>query len=173
MAVNLRQSCRYHQTKVELFYWQSTYINLFNERVAFMERTLVLIKPDAVERKLIGQIIAIYEQKGLNITALKMLRPSVAIAENHYIEHKNKSFFKGLVDFLTSDKLCALIIEGDNVIKAVRKVNGATDPAEAELGTIRGRFALSMSANIVHASDSPESAEREIKIWFPEGDSIA
>jgi nucleoside-diphosphate kinase len=133
-----------------------------------MEKTLVLIKPDAVERSLMGQIIAIYEQKGLNITALKLIAPSREIAENHYIEHKEKPFFKELVAFLTRGKLCALIIEGDNVVKIVRKINGATDPAEAETGTIRGRFAVSKSENMVHASDSAESAAREIKIWFPE-----
>jgi nucleoside-diphosphate kinase len=133
-----------------------------------MERTLVLIKPDAVERSLIGQIIAIYERKGLGIAALKMLTPSREIAETHYLEHKEKPFFKELVAFLTRGKLCAMIIEGDNAIKTVRKINGATDPAEAETGTIRGRFALSKSENMVHASDSAESAAREIKIWFPE-----
>jgi nucleoside-diphosphate kinase len=133
-----------------------------------MERTLVLIKPDAVERSLIGQIIAIYERKGLGIAALRMLTPSREIAETHYHEHKEKPFFKELVAFLTRGKLCAMIIEGDNAIKTVRKINGATDPAEAETGTIRGRFALSKSENMVHASDSAESAAREIKIWFPE-----
>lgn len=133
-----------------------------------MERTLVLIKPDAVERRLIGQIIAIYERKGLEIAALRMLTPSRVIAETHYLEHKEKPFFKELVAFLTRGKLCALIIEGDNAIKTVRKINGATDPAEAETGTIRGRFAVSKSENMVHASDSAESAAREIKIWFPE-----
>jgi nucleoside-diphosphate kinase len=131
-----------------------------------MERSLVLIKPDGVERRLIGEIIAIYERKGLNISALKMLKPSQEIAENHYIEHKDKPFFKELVAFLTRGKVCALIIEGDNVVKTVRKINGATDPAEAEAGSVRGLYALSKSENIVHASDSPESAEREIKIWF-------
>jgi nucleoside-diphosphate kinase len=131
-----------------------------------MERSLVLIKPDGVERRLIGEIIAIYERKGLNITALKMLKPSQEIAENHYIEHKDKPFFKELVAFLTRGKVCALIIEGDNVVKTVRKINGATDPAEAEAGSVRGLYALSKSENIVHSSDSPESAEREIKIWF-------
>jgi nucleoside-diphosphate kinase len=136
-----------------------------------MERSLVLIKPDAVERRLIGQIISIYEKKGLTITALKMLKPSTKTAENHYIEHKDKPFFKELVDFLTRGNVCAMIIEGDNVVKMVRKINGATDPAEAEMGTIRGQFALSKSENIVHASDSVESAEREIKIWFPEIDN--
>ena len=136
-----------------------------------MERTLVLIKPDAVSRKLIGRIITVYEQKGLNITALKMVQPTKATAEEHYIEHKDKPFFTELVNFLTSGKLCALIIEGENVVRLVRKINGATDPAEAELGTIRGQFAVSKSENIVHASDSVESAAREIKIWFPELES--
>lgn len=133
-----------------------------------MERSLVLVKPDGVERRLMGEIISIYEKKGLNIAALKLIQPTREIAENHYIEHKDKSFFKELVAFLTLGKVCAMIIEGDNVVKMVRKINGATDPAEAELGTIRGRFAVSKSENIVHASDSVESAEREIKIWFPE-----
>jgi len=133
-----------------------------------MERSLVLIKPDAVERGLIGQIILIYEQKGLNLTALKLLKPSKEVAENHYAEHREKPFFKEVVAFLTRGKVCALIIEGDNAVKTVRKINGATDPAEAEAGSIRGRFAVSKSENIVHASDSAESAEREIKIWFPE-----
>ncbi len=131
-----------------------------------MERSLVLIKPDGVEKRLIGQIISIYERKGLNITALKLIKPSKEIVEKHYIEHKDKPFFQELVDYLTRGKVCAMIIEGDNVIKTVRKINGATDPAEAEMGTIRGQFALSKSENIVHASDSVESAEREIKIWF-------
>jgi nucleoside-diphosphate kinase len=135
-----------------------------------MERSLVLIKPDAVERGLIGQIISIYERKGFNIAALKMIKPSQEIAEHHYIEHRDKPFFKELVNFLTRGKVCALIIEGDNVIKMVRKINGATDPVEAEPGTIRGQFAMSKSENIVHASDSVESAEREIKIWFSERD---
>ena len=133
-----------------------------------MERTLVLIKPDGVERKLIGQIISIYERKGLDIIALKFIKPSKEIAEKHYIEHQDKPFFTELVNFITRGKVCAMIIEGDNVVKLVRKINGATDPAEAETGTIRGLFALSKSENIVHASDSSGSAEREIKIWFSE-----
>jgi nucleoside-diphosphate kinase len=134
-----------------------------------MERTLILLKPDAIERKLMGQIISIYERKGLNIVALKMVKPSKEIAESHYIEHKDKSFFKELVTYLTRGKVCILVIEGDNAIKMVRKINGATDPADAEMGTIRGQFAISKFENIVHASDSVESAKREIKIWFPEG----
>lgn len=133
-----------------------------------MEKTLVLIKPDAVKRRLIGQIISIYETKGLNITALKMVKPSKELVEEHYSEHKDKPFFKELVDFLTGGNVCALIIEGEKAIETVRKINGATDPADAEMGTIRGRFALSKSENVVHASDSADSAEREIRIWFPE-----
>jgi nucleoside-diphosphate kinase len=133
-----------------------------------MEKTLVLIKPDAVERRLIGQIITIYETKGLNITALKLVKPSKEVVEEHYSEHKDKPFFKELVIFLTRGEVCAMIIEGEKVIETVRKINGATDPAAAEMGTIRGRFALSKSENIVHASDSLASAEREIRIWFPE-----
>lgn len=133
-----------------------------------MERSLVLIKPDAIERGLMGQIVSIYERKGLHIVALKMIQPSREIAETHYLEHKEKPFFNALVNFLTRGKVCALIIEGDKVIQMIRKINGATDPLEAEMGSIRGQFAISKSENIVHASDSMESAEREIKIWFPE-----
>jgi nucleoside-diphosphate kinase len=133
-----------------------------------MERTLVLIKPDAVERSLTGEIISIYEKKGFHISALKIIKPSKEIAEKHYAEHIGKTFFDNLVSYITSGEVCALILEGSNVIATVRKMNGATDPANAEAGTIRGRFAISMSENTVHASESMESAEREIKIWFPE-----
>ena len=133
-----------------------------------MERTLVLIKPDAVERRLTGEIISIYEKKGLHISALKITKPSKETAEEHYAEHTGKPFFDNLVSYITSGEVCALILEGNNVIAMVRKMNGATDPANAEAGTIRGQFAISMSENTVHASESMESAQREIKIWFPE-----
>ncbi len=133
-----------------------------------MERTLVLIKPDAVERKLMGEIIRIYEKKGLNITALKLIKPSVNLAEQHYFEHRDKTFFKELINFITRSQVCAMIIEGNDVIETVRKINGATDPLKAEEGTIRRQFATSKSENSVHSSDSKESAEREIKIWFSE-----
>jgi nucleoside-diphosphate kinase len=133
-----------------------------------MERTLVLVKPDAVERRLIGEFISIYEKKGFHIAALKIIKPSKEIAEKHYAEHTGKPFFGSLVDFITSGEVCALILEGNNVIAMVRKMNGATDPANAEAGSIRGRYAISMSENAVHASESNESAEREIKTWFPE-----
>jgi len=133
-----------------------------------MERTLVLIKPDAMERKLMGEIISIYEKKGFHISALKIVKPSKELAEEHYAEHKGKPFYERLVNFITRGEVCAMVIEGENVIEAVRKINGATDPLNAEPGTIRGRYALSKSENAVHASDSIQSAEREIKIWFPE-----
>lgn len=133
-----------------------------------MEKTLVLIKPDAMERKLMGEIISIYEKKGLHISALKILKPSIKIAESHYVEHKDKPFFKELVNFITRGEVCALIIEADNAINLVRKINGATNPLDADMGSIRGQFAVSKSENAVHSSDSAESVEREIKIWFPE-----
>ncbi len=133
-----------------------------------MEKTLVLIKPDAIERKLIGEIIRIYEKKGLNITALKLVMPTVNMAEQHYVEHMDKPFFAELINFITRSIVCAMIIEGKDVIETVRKINGATDPLKAEEGTIRRLFATSKSENSVHSSDSKESAEREIKIWFPE-----
>jgi len=133
-----------------------------------MERTLVLIKPDAVERRLTGEIISIYEKKGLHISALKITKPSKETAEEHYAEHTGKPFFDNLVSYITSGEVCALILEGNNVIAMVRKMNGATDPANADAGTIRGQFAISMSENTVHASESMKSAQREIKIWFPE-----
>jgi nucleoside-diphosphate kinase len=133
-----------------------------------MERTLVLIKPDAMEKKVMGEIISIYEKKGLSISALKIVKPSVEIAKEHYIEHKEKPYFENLINFITRAKLCALIIEGDNVIAMVRKINGATNPLDADMGTVRGQFAASKTENAVHSSDCVESAEREIKIWFPE-----
>ncbi|MEA4846148.1 MAG: nucleoside-diphosphate kinase [Clostridiaceae bacterium] len=133
-----------------------------------MERTLVIIKPDAMERKLMGEIISIYEKKGLHISAIKIVKPSSKIAEIHYEEHKGKSFFRSLIDYITRGEVCVLIAEGVNVISTVRKINGATDPAEAEMGSIRGIYALSKTENSVHSSGSAKDAEREIKIWFPE-----
>ncbi|AND84711.1 nucleoside-diphosphate kinase [Clostridium tyrobutyricum] len=133
-----------------------------------MERTLVLIKPDAMERKLMGEIISIYEKKGLHIAALKIIKPSKEIAERHYAEHKGKPFFQELVNFITRSEVCAMLIEADNAIELVRKINGLTNPMDADMGTIRGKFALSKAENAVHASDSKESFEREMKIWFPE-----
>lgn len=133
-----------------------------------MERTLVLIKPDAMERKLMGEIISVYEKTYLHITSMKIIRATIEIAEEHYAEHREKPFFRELIDYITRGEVCALIIEGDNAVEEVRKLNGATDPKNADPSSIRGRYALSKSENSVHASDSSESAEREIKIWFPE-----
>lgn len=133
-----------------------------------MEKTLVLIKPDAMNRKLMGEIISIYENSYLHIAAIKLIKATRDMAEEHYEEHMEKAFFQELIDYITSTEVCALIIEGDNVVDKVRKLNGATDPKDADPSSIRGRYALSKSENSVHASDSIKSAEREIKIWFPE-----
>lgn len=133
-----------------------------------MERTLVIIKPDAMERKLMGEIISIYEKKELCISSMKVLKPSLEIAKRHYNEHKDKPFFDEAVNCISRGKVCVLIIEGNNAIAKVRKINGATDPLEAEAGSIRGRYAVSKTENTVHASDCLENAESEIKLWFPE-----
>lgn len=133
-----------------------------------MERTLILIKPDAMERKLMGEIISIYENRGLHISSIKIINPSMEIATNHYFEHKDRPYFESLIRYITRGEVCALVVEGDNAIGVVRKINGATNPMEADMGSIRGKYALSKTENTVHSSDSAESAEREIKIWFPE-----
>ncbi|QSB06005.1 nucleoside-diphosphate kinase [Natronoglycomyces albus] len=130
------------------------------------QRTLVLIKPDAVERGLVGDIIARLERKGLKITALQMRTMDSELAEAHYEEHLNKPFFPGLKEFMTSKPLVSLIVEGDQAISVVRLLAGATDARKAEPGTIRGDFGLSNQLNLIHASDSEESAKREIDLWF-------
>lgn len=133
------------------------------------ERTLILIKPDGVERGLVGEIIARIERKGLKLEALDLRTTSREVAEEHYAEHKDKPFFGELVDFITSGPLVAGIVSGPRAIDAWRQLAGGTDPvSKATPGTIRGDFALEVSSNVVHGSDSPESAEREIGIWFPE-----
>lgn len=131
------------------------------------EKTLVLIKPDGVERKLIGKIISFYEAKDLTISALKLIRADRDIVTQHYAEHKDKPFFNDLVDYLTENSIVAMIIEGENAINLARKINGATNPLEADMGSIRGVFGNQKQRNLVHASDSIDSAEREINIWFP------
>jgi len=134
-----------------------------------MERTLILVKPDAFARNLTGEIIARFERKGLRIAALKLMTMDRALAEQHYAEHEGKPFFGELVDFITSGPTLALVVEGEGAIATLRKTIGATNPADAEPGSIRGDLASSMPDNLVHGSDSPESAEREIGIWFPDG----
>lgn len=130
------------------------------------EQTLVLIKPDAVERNLIGKILNEYERNGLEIIEMKMLTASTAIAEAHYAEHKEKPFFSDLVEYITSGPLVAFILEGDDAVKRVRSLNGATNPKDAVDNTIRALYGISLSNNTVHASDSPASAKKEIAIWF-------
>jgi nucleoside-diphosphate kinase len=133
-----------------------------------MERSLVLIKPDGVKRGLIGKIINQYEEKSLQIVALKMIAATVDSAKKHYSEHAGKNFFEELINYITDGEICAIILMGEKAVDVVRKINGDKDPTVAELASIRGKFALDKTQNLVHASDSTDNAEREIKIWFPE-----
>ena len=131
-----------------------------------VERTLILAKPDAVERNLAGEILARFERRGLKLRAARFVQANRATGETHYEEHKEKPFFGELVDFITSGPTWALVVEGEGAIATMRKTIGATNPADAEPGSIRGDLASSMPDNLVHGSDSPESAEREIALWF-------
>ncbi len=131
-----------------------------------MERTLVLIKPDATQRDLAGAIISRLEKLGLKLVALKMLHPDKALARRHYAVHKDKPFYNDLVDYITSAPIAACVFEGDGAVETTRKALGATDPAKAEKGTIRYDFGLSIEKNSVHGSDSPANAEVEIKLFF-------
>jgi nucleoside-diphosphate kinase len=133
-----------------------------------VSRTLILVKPDAFARGLTGEILARFERKGLKIAALKLVTTSRETAETHYAEHAERPFFGELVDFITSAPLVAAVLEGDDVVKASRQLIGATNPLEANTGSIRGDFAIEVGQNLVHGSDSDESAAREIGIWFPE-----
>jgi nucleoside-diphosphate kinase len=130
------------------------------------ERTLVLIKPDAVQRALAGEIVARFERRGLHIRDAKLLTVDRDLAEEHYAEHREKPFFGELVDFITTAPTLALVLEGESAITVVRTTIGATNPKDAAPGTIRGDLALAMPDNLVHGSDSPESAAREISLWF-------
>jgi nucleoside-diphosphate kinase len=130
------------------------------------ERTLVLVKPDGVQRQLAGRIIARYEERGLKVVGLKLVQVDRELAERHYAVHKGKPFFDGLVAFITSGPLVAIVLEAPGAISLVRTMNGATKPAEAAPGTIRGDLAVEMGQNLVHASDSTESATIELAIWF-------
>ncbi len=137
-----------------------------------IERTLVLIKPDGVRRGLIGEILSRFERKGFNMVAARLLCISRATAEAHYAEHRGKPFYGELVDFITSAPVLAIALEGRSVIATVRAMVGATDPLKAAPGTIRGDLALSTSSNIIHASDSPASAARELALFFRESDFV-
>ncbi|HEY7633397.1 MAG TPA: nucleoside-diphosphate kinase [Thermoleophilaceae bacterium] len=133
-----------------------------------MERTLILVKPDAFARNLTGEVIARFERKGLRIVALKHMQVERSLAEQHYAEHAEKPFFGELVDFITGGPLVALVLEGHEAIKAARQVIGATNPLEAAPGSIRGDYALEVQTNLVHGSDGPESSAREIGLFFPD-----
>jgi len=127
----------------------------------------VLVKPDGVSRGLVGEVISRIERKGLKLAALELRTVPTELAEEHYAEHKDKPFFGELLSFITSGPVVAAVVEGDRAIEAFRQLAGATDPVKADTGSSRGDFALAVQNNIVHGSDSPESAAREIKLWFP------
>src|SRR6188472_3959088 len=133
-----------------------------------VERTLVLIKPDAMKRKLAGEILGRFERRGLEVRAAKLVHVDRELAERHYAEHAEKPFFGELVEFITSAPTLALALEGEGAIGVVRTSMGATNPTDSAPGTIRGDLALAMPDNLVHGSDSPESAERELALWFPD-----
>ncbi len=133
-----------------------------------MSRTLILVKPDAFSRALTGDVLARFERKGLRLTALKLIQADEATANEHYAEHTEKPFFGELVEFITGGPLVAAVLEGHEAVAAARQLIGATNPVEAAPGSIRADFGLEVTFNLVHGSDSDESAEREIAIWFPE-----
>jgi len=132
------------------------------------ERSLLIIKPDGVSRGLVGEILARIERKGFRIEKMKMLKMDVELAEKHYAEHKGKPFFKDLIEYITEGPVVVAVVGGENVIANLRKIMGPTDPLEATPGSIRGAYATSVTRNLVHGSDSPESALKEIALFFPD-----
>jgi nucleoside-diphosphate kinase len=138
-----------------------------------MERTLVLIKPDAIQRGLAGEIISRLERRGLRIVAMKMMRLDQSLAHRHYAEHREKPFFPSLVQFITSAPLIACVMEGPHAIEVVRQTMGATDPKKAAPGTIRGDLGLDITHNLIHGSDSPQTAQREIALFFQEDEILS
>jgi nucleoside-diphosphate kinase len=131
-----------------------------------LERTFVAIKPDGVQRGIVGEVIRRFESKGFTLVGLKAMQVSRELAEQHYAVHKERPFFPGLVNFITSGPLVAMVWQGDGVIASARKLIGATNPLTAEPGTIRGDFGVSIGRNLIHGSDAPETAQQEIKLWF-------
>jgi len=131
-----------------------------------IEQTFCMIKPDGVQRGLIGEVVSRFERRGIKICAMKMMKLPKELAERHYEEHKGKSFYESLVEFITSGPVVCVVLEGDNAVTLVRSMMGKTNPQDSPVGTIRGDFALHTSKNIVHGSDSPESAKREISLFF-------
>lgn len=136
------------------------------------ERTFVMIKPDGVQRRLIGKVLQRIEESGLKIVAMKFLRVSTKMAERHYEIHKGKPFYEGLIKYITSGPVVAMVVEGENAIENIRKMVGATDPKKAQPGTIRGDYAQHIGRNIIHASDGKETARKEIALWFKEDEII-
>lgn len=131
-----------------------------------MERTFLAVKPDGVQRGLVGEIIRRYEAKGFTLVGLKLMQVSRELAEQHYDVHKGKPFFTGLVEFITSGPVVAMVWEGEGVVGSARKIIGATNPLTSEPGTIRGDYGVSIGRNLIHGSDAPETAQREISLWF-------
>jgi nucleoside-diphosphate kinase len=136
---------------------------------ASLQQTLVIVKPDGVQRALVGRIVARFEERGMKIVALKMVQVSRALAEKHYAVHKGKFFYEGLVSYISASPVVVVVLEGHEAIGAVRAMVGATRPWEAAAGTIRGDYAIMGLRNLIHASDAPETAASEIALWFPEG----
>jgi nucleoside-diphosphate kinase len=137
-----------------------------------LERTLVLIKPDGVQRGLIGEIIGRFERRGLRLVGMKFMQMGRGVAEQHYAEHKGKPFYDGLVDYITSGPIVAMVWESSSAIQIVRDMMGKTKPVESPLGTIRGDFSIEVGRNLVHGSDSPDSAKREVALFFPEAEQV-
>lgn len=138
-----------------------------------MEKSFLMVKPDGVQRNLIGEIVSKFERKGYKLVAAKLMNITEQLAEEHYGEHKDKPFFRELVDFITSGPVFAMVWEGENVISTARNMMGATNPQEADTGTIRGDYGATVGKNIIHGSDSPESAEREINLFFEENEILS
>jgi nucleoside-diphosphate kinase len=138
-----------------------------------LERTFIIVKPDAVQRGLTGEIIKRFEQRGLKIVGMKFLHPTRALVEKHYAEHVGKGFYEDLVGYLTSSPVVAVALEGPNAIQIARNTIGKTKPVEAEAGTIRGDFGLEIGRNLVHGSDKPESAARELALWFSDAELVS
>ena len=137
-----------------------------------MERTFIMIKPDGVQRNLIGEIVARFERKGFQLVAAKLMKISKELAETHYAEHKERPFFRELVSYITSGPVFAMVWQGEGVIETARQMMGKTNPKEALPGTIRGDYGISVGKNVIHGSDSPESAEREIALFFKEEELV-
>lgn len=159
------------QESYELFASFSLYI-IYTVGVEIMEKTFLMVKPDGVQRNLIGEIVSRFEKKGFRLVAAKLMNVSTELAEEHYGEHKERPFFGELVDFITSGPVFAMVWEGENVISVARQMMGATNPKDAAPGTIRGDFGVNVGKNVIHGSDSPESAVREIGIFFNENELL-